>query len=95
MTGDVPTARRVGALPQSHPGLFGTLVGPGKDTHGTPVPLQRKAVGGPQQASHDNTETTRPRFTASRLDYQQKEKQTNTHMHINMCMLDHTSETHE
>ena len=42
------TQRRVGALPQSHPGLCGTLVGPGKDTHGTPVPLRREAVGGPK-----------------------------------------------
>ena len=31
----------------------GTLVGPGKDTHGAPVPLRRKAVGGPT--------STRPR----------------------------------
>ena len=35
------STHRVGALPQSHPGL----VGPRKDTHGTPVPLRRKAVG--------------------------------------------------
>ena len=26
----------------------GPLVGPGKDTHGTPEPLRRKAVGGPK-----------------------------------------------
>ena len=39
------TQRRVGALPQSHLGLCGTLVGPGKDTHGTPVLLRRRAVG--------------------------------------------------
>ena len=58
---------RVVALPQSHPGLCGTLVGPGKDTHSTPVPLRREAVGGPRHASHDTTITTRPRFTASRL----------------------------
>ena len=32
------TYRRVGAVPQSHPGLCGTPVGPSKDTHGTPVP---------------------------------------------------------
>ena len=62
--------QRVGALPQSHFGLCGTLVGPGKDTPGTPVPLRRGAVGGPQPASHDNTETTRLRFTASRFGYQ-------------------------
>ena len=62
---------RVGALPQSHPGLFGTLVGPGKDTHGTSVPL-RKAVGGPRHASRDTRKTTRPRFTAPRLGYPQQ-----------------------
>ena len=43
---------RVGALPRSHPGLCGTLVGRGEDTHGTPVPPRRKAVGGPETASH-------------------------------------------
>ena len=43
-------------------------------THGTPVLVRRKAVGGPQPASHDNTETTRPRFTASRFGYQQSYK---------------------
>ena len=32
------TPRRVGALPQCHPGLCGTLVGPGKDAHGTLMP---------------------------------------------------------
>ena len=35
-----PHTVRVGALPQSHPGLCGTPVGPGRDTHGTPVPKQ-------------------------------------------------------
>ena len=45
-----------GALSQSHPGLCGTIVGPGKDTHGTPVPLRRKAVGGPTNKHH----ATRP-----------------------------------
>ena len=47
----------VGALSQSHPGICGTLVGPGKDTHDTPVPLRRKAVGGPTKEHH----ATRPR----------------------------------
>ena len=32
------TTKTVGALPRCHPGRQGTLVGPGKDTHGTPVP---------------------------------------------------------
>ena len=49
-----PTQTRSGALPQSHPGLCGTLVGPDKDTHGTPVPLRRTAVGGPTQAPRDD-----------------------------------------
>ena len=61
---------RVGALPQSHHGLCGTLVDLGKDTHGTPVPLRREAVSGPQQASRDSTKTTRQRFTASRFGHQ-------------------------
>ena len=37
-------------------------MGPGKDTHGTPVLLRRKAVGGPTNASRDVTKTTRPRL---------------------------------
>ena len=45
---------RVGALPQSHPGLCGTLVGPSKDTHGTPVPKQ----GRPWLAHNSFHETT-------------------------------------
>ena len=54
MTGDAPTARTVlAALPQSHVGLCGMLVGPDKDTHGTPVLLRMEAVGGPEQASRD------------------------------------------
>ena len=63
-------AHRVGALPPSHPGLCGTLVGPGKDTHATPVPLWREAVGGPRHAPRDTTKTTTPRFAAPRLGYQ-------------------------
>ena len=39
----------VGALPQGHPGLCGTPVGPGKETHGTPVPEQGRPWVGPQQ----------------------------------------------
>ena len=45
---------RVVALPQSHPGLCGTPVGPGKDTHGTPVPEQ----GRPWVARRNLHETT-------------------------------------
>ena len=47
-THDVTTpthTTRVGALPQSHPGLCGTPVGPGNDTHGTPVPTQWEGRG--------------------------------------------------
>ena len=44
----------VGALSQSHPGLCGTPVGPGKDTHGTPVPAHWKAVGGSTQPPRDD-----------------------------------------
>ena len=40
------THARVGALISSHFGDRITLVGPGKDTHGTPVLLRRKAAGG-------------------------------------------------
>ena len=54
MTGDAPTARTGLALCHSHLGLCGTLVGPCKDTHGTPVPLRREAMGGPRHASRDN-----------------------------------------
>ena len=53
---------RVGALPQSHLGLCGTLVGPGKDTHGTPVPLRKGSRGWPKTRFTRNTETTRPRL---------------------------------
>ena len=56
---------RVGALPQSHPGLRGTPVGPGKDTHGTPVPLRRKAVGGPTATSRDDPRQTTTEQTRS------------------------------
>ena len=41
----------VGALPQSHPGLCGTPMGPGKHTHSTPVPNNGKAVSGPIRRS--------------------------------------------
>ena len=45
---------RVGALPRCHPGLCGPLVGPGKDTQGTPVPPRREAVGGPRHSPRDH-----------------------------------------
>ena len=45
-----PTHTRVGAFPQSHPGLCGTLVGPDKDTH---------AVGArTRRPTNDNTTKT-------------------------------------
>ena len=44
------------------------LFGPGKDTHGTPVPPRRAAVGGPtrvrRRATHVETESTRARHAA-------------------------------
>ena len=52
------TQRRLGALPQSHPGLCGTLVGPGKDTHGTPVP-EREGRGWPDTKFHKTTTNKR------------------------------------
>ena len=39
---------------KGHPGLCGTLVGHSKDTHGTPVHLRRKAVGGPKYPPRDD-----------------------------------------
>ena len=48
-----PHQRTVGALPQSRPGLCGTLVDLGKDTNGTPVFLRRKAVG-VHETTNDN-----------------------------------------
>ena len=42
--------QRVGALVAHHPGRVITLVGSGKDTHGTLKPSRRKAVGGPINA---------------------------------------------
>ena len=59
-----PPQQRLGALLQSHPGLCGTPVGPGKDTHGTLVPLRRKVVGGPTNKHHAtrSRQTTRPTF---------------------------------
>ena len=50
MTGDAPTARTGLAF-------CGTLVGPGKNTHGTTMPQRREALGGPQRDG-----TTRPRL---------------------------------
>ena len=38
--------KRVGAVPWCHPGHQGTPVGPGMDTHGTPVP-EREGCGWP------------------------------------------------
>ena len=62
-----PAHKRVGALPQGHPGLCGTLVGPGKDTHGTPVLLRRKAAGGPTEAPRDDHKTTHDNTTKTGL----------------------------
>ena len=45
--------QRVGAL-SPMPTCLG-IAGPGKDTHGTPVLLRRKAVGGPTKSMTTNT----------------------------------------
>ena len=52
-----PTRQRVGSLPQGHPGLWGTPVGPGRTptVHRCP---KGKAVGGPQQTTSDNERQT-------------------------------------
>ena len=56
------TPRRVGALPQSHPGLCGTSVGPGKDTHGTQVPYREgrgwSAAASTKTTTNDNKTPT-------------------------------------
>ena len=73
-TGDAPTAHTGLALcTRCHLAWAsaGTLVGPGKDTHGTPVPLRREAVGGPKQAPRDTTTTEKTKVTVTRLGYQQ------------------------
>ena len=57
---------RVGALPQSHPGLCGTPVGPGKDTHGTPVPEQGRLWVARQAPRHDDKQTTTRQRQVSR-----------------------------
>ena len=50
MTTYTTQPQRVGALVAHHPGCVITPVGPGKDTHGTLVPVRGKAVGGPNNA---------------------------------------------
>ena len=92
-----PTHTRVGALQQSHPGLCGTLVGPGKDTHGTPVPPWRKAVGGPTQAPrHDpptNDNTTKTRSQDKRaLSHQVLTRDLETYMVAEQRNDDHTDD---
>ena len=62
MTGDAPHAQGWRSVTESFWTLWcGTLAGPGKDTHGTPVLSRREAVGGLRHASRDTTKTTRPR----------------------------------
>ena len=58
------TQTRVGALLQSHPGLCGTPVGPGKDTHGTPVPEQGRPSGGPTSSTTRRQTNDNPRKTS-------------------------------
>ena len=49
-------------MPQSHRGLCGTPVGPGKDTHGTPVP-DREGRGWPTTSSTKMTTDKRQQDT--------------------------------
>ena len=58
-----PTRQRVGSLPRSHPGLWGTPVGPGRTptVHRCP---KGKAVGGP----HETTSDRRQNDTDKRQD---------------------------
>ena len=55
-----PTRQWVGALPQSHPGLCGTPVSPGKDTRGTRGPARGKAVGRGWPTTSTTTTDKRP-----------------------------------
>ena len=61
------TQRWVGALSQSHPGLCGTPVGPGKDTHGTSVPKQ----GRPSTKTTKRHPTTRHRPASRQTCFQE------------------------
>ena len=66
-TGDAPTAHTGKArCSRCHPAWAsqGTLLSPGKDTHGTPVPTQWE---GPCVAHNQHDKT---KITASRLGYQ-------------------------
>ena len=60
--------RGVGALVAHHFGLVITPVCPGKDTHGTLVPLRRKAVSGPNNAP--TIEVTRCDASLNQVDRQ-------------------------
>ena len=69
-----PHEERVGALPQSHTELCGTPVGPGKDTHGTPVPKQ-EGRGWPATTTTKTTNDKRPQNTEKRQDKRAFRKQ--------------------
>ena len=70
-------ATRIVALPQSHPGLCGTPVGPGKDTHGTPVP-DRERRGWPNATSTKTTTAKRQPDTDQSQDKRAFKKQVQT-----------------
>ena len=74
MTGDAPTAHTGLALcSRCHPAWAseGTLVGPGKDTHGTPVLTQWEGRGWPTTSCTRNHQHDKTKLTAPRLGYQQ------------------------
>ena len=72
-TGDAPTAHTGLALcSRCHPvwESEGTLVGPGKDTHGTPVPTLWEGGGWPTSSYTRHHQHDKTKVTASRLGYQ-------------------------
>ena len=64
----ITTPTRVGALSQSHPGLCGTPVGPGKDTNGTRGPAGRLWVARQQVTTRHDQDKDETKFTASTSD---------------------------
>ena len=75
MTGDAPIARTGLAL--CHRVILHS------EAHcWVPVPLRREAVGGPQPASHDTTNTKRPRLQRPALVTNKKHQMDRLNMHI-------------
>ena len=72
-TGDAPTAHTgLAFCSRCHPPWASecTLVGPGKDTHGTPVPTQWEGRGRPRTSLTRHQQHEKTKVTASRLGYQ-------------------------